>query len=227
MDIYLNDPDFLLFICNLKFKKKSENSISSEGLREMKTLEVPNGVSAGNEEELLLSWNLHESKSHPPDTFNLAYLIYFILGVGSLIPWNAYITSVDYFTYLYPTIHIDRVFSIAYMVCFLLSLIIIIFFASHSSASLRINIGLGMFVLCLLITPVVDWVFVKGRQGIYFGYDITIGAVVIAGVADALVQGGVVGSAGELPEIYMQAVCSGTASSGEPLLFIVILEIEF
>jgi hypothetical protein len=39
----------------------------------------------------------------------------------------------------------------------------------------------------------------------------------MCGVADALVQGGVIGFAGELPERYMQAVIAGTAASG-PLL---------
>lgn len=34
-------------------------------------------------------------------------------------------------------------------------------------------------------------------------------------IADALVQGGIVGSAGELPERYMQAMVAGTAASGK------------
>ncbi|KMZ58861.1 Equilibrative nucleoside transporter 1 [Zostera marina] len=178
----------------------------------METQEVSNGVLIDDEEELLL-WK-SQSESQPADHFHLAYLVYFILGIGFLTPWNSYITAVDYFTYLYPSVPVDRVFAVAYMSCCLVSLIIIITLAHNSSACLRINIGMGLFVLSLVITPVVDWVFVKGRQGVYFGYDITVGAVVISGLADALVQGGIIGSAGELPEIYMQAVCSGTAASG-------------
>lgn len=41
----------------------------------------------------------------------------------------------------------------------------------------------------------------------------TVGSVVLCGAADAVVQGGVIGSAGELPEKYMQAVMAGTAGS--------------
>lgn len=31
-----------------------------------------------------------------PDRFGLAYIIMMLLGVGSLLPWNAMITPVDY-----------------------------------------------------------------------------------------------------------------------------------
>lgn len=174
-----------------------------------------------DEEELLLSRKPH-SVAQPADPFHFAYFVYFILGAGFLIPWNAYLTAVDYFTYLYPSIPIDRIFSIVNMSCFLISLIIIITLFHNSSASLRINTGLVLFILSLLITPMVDWVFVKGRQGVYFGYDITVGAVFISSVANSLVQGGIIGSSGEMPEIYMQAVCSGTGASGELLLFLIV-----
>lgn len=60
-----------------------------------------------------------------------------------------------------------------------------------------------------------DAVYVKGRQRMYPGYDVTVAATALCGVADALVQGGVIGSAGELPERYMQATVAGTAASGE------------
>ena len=43
-------------------------------------------------------------------------------------------------------------------------------------------------------------------------------AVALSSVADALVQGGTIGSAGELPERYMQAVVAGTAGSGSSLI---------
>ena len=74
--------------------------------------------------------------------------------------------------------------------------------------------GLGLFVVSLLVVPLLDAFYVKGRVGLYDGFYITVGAVALSGVADALVQGSIVGSAGELPERYMQAVIAGTAGSG-------------
>ena len=74
--------------------------------------------------------------------------------------------------------------------------------------------GLGLFVVSLLVVPLLDAFYVKGRVGLYDGFYVTVGAVALSGVADALVQGSIVGSAGELPERYMQAVIAGTAGSG-------------
>jgi equilibrative nucleoside transporter 1/2/3 len=151
----------------------------------------------------------------PKDTFHLAYIIYFTLGLGFLLPWNAFITAVDYFSYIYPDVSVDRIFSVAYMVMGLACLVVIILFYAHKSdAYLRINLGLGLFIVALLVVPVMDAVYIKGRVGLYDGFYVTVGAVALSGMADALVQGGLIGAAGELPERYMQAVVAGTAASG-------------
>ncbi|CAD5188010.1 unnamed protein product [Musa acuminata subsp. malaccensis] len=150
----------------------------------------------------------------PKDVFHVAYAVYFTLGAGFLLPWNAFITAVDYFSYLYPDAPVDRVFSVSYMLTCLLFLLVIVGWAHLSSAPLRINAGLALFVVSLLIVPVMDAAYVRGVRGLYASYDVTVGAVVLSGIADALVQGGVIGSAGELPERYMQAVVAGTAASG-------------
>ncbi|XP_078166756.1 equilibrative nucleotide transporter 1 [Carex rostrata] len=175
---------------------------------ERKRLLTPSPVDHESESEIRL-------ESEPPqDYFSIGYLIYFTLGAGFLIPWNAFITAVDYFTYLYPAVPVDRVFSVSYMFSCFIPLLFIVAYAHKSSASLRINSGLSLFTLALIIVPVMDAVYVKGRQRMYPGYDVTVAATVLCGVADALVQGGVIGSAGELPERYMQATVAGTAASG-------------
>ncbi|MQL95297.1 hypothetical protein Taro_027965 [Colocasia esculenta] len=172
------------------------------------------GVEEGEEGTLLLG------RAPPPDTYHLAYAIYFTLGAGFLLPWNAFITAVDYFSYLYPDAPVDRVFAVAYMLSGLAFLIImVVWWAHRSGASIRINSGLVLFVICLLVVPILDAAYVKGHRGLYGAYDVTIVAVVLSGVGDALVQGGVIGSAGELPERYMQAVVAGTAASVDGVAF--------
>ncbi|XP_049931209.1 equilibrative nucleotide transporter 8-like isoform X2 [Nymphaea colorata] len=116
------------------------------------------------------------------DQYNLAYIIHFILGVGSLLPWNTVITAVDYFGYLYPHKHVDKVFSVVYM-----------------GSSLPVLVGLVLWTK----RPTSD------RQ-----YFMTVLAVTVCGLADGLAGGSLVGSVGELPERYMQAVFAGTACSG-------------
>ncbi|KAI8528332.1 hypothetical protein RHMOL_Rhmol12G0141400 [Rhododendron molle] len=163
---------------------------------------------------------INQNTKTPKDSFNLTYLIYFTLGAGYLLPWNAFITAVDYFSYLYPAASVDRVFASVYMLVGLFSLLLIVAYAHKSDAFVRINVGLGLFVVSLLVVPVMDVAYIKGRTGLYDGFYVTVGAVALSGLADALVQGGVVGAAGELPERYMQAVVAGTAASGVLVSFL-------
>ncbi|KAJ8451645.1 hypothetical protein Cgig2_018279 [Carnegiea gigantea] len=159
-------------------------------------------------------------KKVPEDSFKFAYIIYFTLGAGFLLPWNAFITAVDYFDYLYPDQSVDRVFSVAYMMSALFSLLIIVFWARKSDAYLRINMGLALFIVSLLLVPIMDVSYVKGQSGLYGEFYVTVAAVGLSGLADALVQGGLIGSTGELPERYMQALCAGTAGSGVLVSFL-------
>lgn len=157
----------------------------------------------------------------PQDSLNLAYIIYFILGTGFLLPWNAFITAVDYFHYLYPDQSINRIFSVVYY-SFSLVFLLIIFYFRKFNAYVRINLGLGLFLLALLVVPLIDLFYIKGRSGLNYGLYVTVGAVGLSGVANALVEGGVMGSAAELPDRYMQAVLSGTSASGLPSIFSIL-----
>ncbi|KAB2020873.1 hypothetical protein ES319_D07G099000v1 [Gossypium barbadense] len=150
----------------------------------------------------------------PEDKFNLGYIIYFTLGVGFLLPWNSFITAVDYFSYLYPEASVHRVFAVVYMVVGLACLLVIVFYAHKSEAYMWINVGLGIFVVSLLVVPVMDAVYIKGRVRLYDGFYVTVGLLALAGIGDALVQGGLIGAAGELPERYMQAIVAGSGGSG-------------
>jgi len=156
----------------------------------------------------------HEEGIPPKDLFHLAYISYFIMGAGFLLPWNAFITAVDYFTYIYPGKQVDTVFSVAYMIPALVFIVLLLTFAGKSNVRIRINLGLSLFLLSLLVVPVMDVAYIKGQRGLDVGYSITVAAVVLCGISDALVQGSLIGSAGELPEQYMQAVVAGTAASG-------------
>ncbi|CAH2066556.1 unnamed protein product [Thlaspi arvense] len=169
----------------------------------------------GPETSLLLNPHQGSTTKTPPDSFYLAYIIYFTLGVGFLLPWNAFITAVDYFSYLYPSAAVDRIFAVVYMVVGLVGILVIVVFYAHKSlASFRINLGLILFVIALLVVPVLDLVYVKGQVGLYAGFVITSVALAVSGLADALMQGGLIGVAGEMPERYTQAIIAGTAGSG-------------
>ncbi|XP_071722306.1 equilibrative nucleotide transporter 8-like [Rutidosis leptorrhynchoides] len=159
--------------------------------------------------------------AEPRDTYKIAYIIHFLLGAGNLLPWNALITGVDYFGYLYPGRHVEKVFSVAYMGSSVLVLIVVMSFGGWSkflSFKLRMNLGFSMFVLSLMVPPTIDWIWgdVRNSNKVYQerAYFLTVASVVICGLADGLIGGSLIGSAGKLPKQYMQAVFAGTASSG-------------
>eukprot|EP01018_Ginkgo_biloba_P010707 Gb_12126 [translate_table: standard] len=154
-------------------------------------------------------------KNPPEDKFHVAYMIYFLLGTGYLLPWNAFITAVDYFAYLYPNAHVGLVFPVAYDIPSVLTLTILIKWSDQSSARLRINLGLCMFLVLLATVPIMDAMWIDGHKGLNGTYYTTVAAVGFCGIADGLVEGTLIGSAGELPERYMQAVIGGTAASGK------------
>ena len=85
----------------------------------------------------------------------------------------------------------------------------------ESHIFVRINIGLGLFVVTLLIVPLLDVFYLRGWIGFYDGFYVTIEAMGLRGLADALVQGGVIGAISEMPECYMQAIVAGTTTSGQ------------
>nr|XP_043623075.1 equilibrative nucleotide transporter 8-like [Erigeron canadensis] len=157
----------------------------------------------------------------PKDRYQLAYIIHFLLGAGYLVPWNAFITAVDYFQYLYPTKHINKVFSVGYMSAAVTVLFTLMFWSRSSRVKLpsvrtRMNLGQGLFILALMVAPVTDWVE-HGNQtttGSNFAFVVLVTMVMISGLADGLVGGSLVGATGELPGRYMQAVFAGNATAG-------------
>ncbi|GAV82503.1 Nucleoside_tran domain-containing protein [Cephalotus follicularis] len=152
----------------------------------------------------------------PRDTYKVAYIIHFLLGAGNLLPWNAFITAVDYFGHFYPGKHVEKVFSVAYMSSSVIVLVLMMCWGGWSkklSLTLRMNLGFSMFVLSLMVSPIMDWCWYS-QGNMTDGYGVIVASVVICGTADGLIAGSLIGSAGKLPKQYMQAIFAGTASSG-------------
>ncbi|XP_076938906.1 equilibrative nucleotide transporter 8-like [Bidens hawaiensis] len=157
----------------------------------------------------------------PKDTYHMTYIIHFLLGAGYLIPWNAFITAIDYFQFLYPNKHINKVFSVGYMSAALTVLFTLMCWSSSSRVKLpsvrtRMNLGQFLFVLALMVPPVTDWI-VHGKQSTTpsnIAFVVLVSMVMISGLSDGLVGGSLVGATGALPGRYMQAVFAGNATAG-------------
>ncbi|CAO2841336.1 unnamed protein product [Amaranthus hypochondriacus] len=166
--------------------------------------------------------NIELQTSEPTrDTYKIAYILHFFLGAGNLLPWNAFITAIDYFAYLYPSKHVERVFSVAYMTSSLLILLLLVkrqgksnsMLKNKASFRVRMNVGFSMFVLSLMVAPIIDWAKWPAMKS-HGSFIMTVCSVIVCGLSDGLIGGSLIGSAGNLPKEYMQAVFAGTASSG-------------
>ncbi|KAG8367421.1 hypothetical protein BUALT_Bualt16G0070100 [Buddleja alternifolia] len=152
----------------------------------------------------------------PTDHYKTAYILHFFLGAGNLLPWNALITAVDYFGYLYPEKHVEKVFSVVYMTSSLIVLCVMLIWECCSwqriSLRLRMSIGYSMFLISLMATPIMHWA--RGDTSSSTSYYMVVASVLTCGLADGVIGGSLIGTAAKLPKQYMQAVFVGTASSG-------------
>ncbi|KAL8497954.1 hypothetical protein ACS0TY_021347 [Phlomoides rotata] len=169
--------------------------------------------------EGLKSWKDVTTSDDDGEKLKIAYIVHFFLGAGNLLPWNALITAVDYFGYLYPDRHVEKVFSVVYMAASLLVLVVMLkwgYFRRNLSLKLRMNLGFCMFVMSLMATPVMNWALpaskmISSTTGYYY---MVVSSVLICGLADGLIGGSLIGTAAKLPKQYIQAFFAGTASSG-------------
>ena len=85
-----------------------------------------------------------------------AYLCYWLLGCGTLFPWNAFITAADYYNSRFPSQHVERLVTVVYLPVNLAVLLAMIRYHHHALATkLRI---VGGFVIFTLAVSVMPWV---------------------------------------------------------------------
>ncbi|KZV27446.1 equilibrative nucleotide transporter 8 [Dorcoceras hygrometricum] len=89
-------------------------------------------------------------------------------------------------------------------------------FRNSLSLRFRMNLGFSMLVLSLMVTPIMGWSWRRNGRMLCSdaAFDMVVASVFVCGIGDGLVGGSLVGSAGQLPKQYMQAIFAGTASSG-------------
>ncbi|OMO76629.1 Equilibrative nucleoside transporter [Corchorus capsularis] len=141
-----------------------------------------------------------------------AMVVCWVLGLGSLVSWNSMLTIGDYYYNLFPDYHPSRVLTLVYQPFALGTMAILAYNESKIDTRRRNLVGYLLFFASTFLLIVLDLV-TSGRGGIgpYIGICVLVGAF---GVADAHVQGGMVGDlAFMLPE-FIQSFLAGLAASG-------------
>jgi equilibrative nucleoside transporter 1/2/3 len=128
----------------------------------------------------------------PEDKHNMAYYIFFLLGIGSLLPWNAFITASAYYRNRFCgtdyVLNFEAWFSVAYSLSSEVSLVFVVLYRYTA-----VLYPLYIFATIFVFTSVL--VLFPNINGNDFFY-ITITSMIVVGTVASMVRSGVFTLAG-------------------------------
>ncbi|CAH8301501.1 unnamed protein product [Eruca vesicaria subsp. sativa] len=141
-----------------------------------------------------------------------AKVICCILGIGGLASWNSLLTIADYYYKVFPDYHPSRVLVLVYQPFALGTIVILAYHESKINTRKRNLIGYIIFTVSTLLLIVLD-LTTRGRGGI--GPYIGLCAIVASlGLADATVQGGMIGDLSLMCPELIQSFMAGLGVAG-------------
>ncbi|XP_037960465.1 equilibrative nucleoside transporter 1 [Teleopsis dalmanni] len=176
----------------------------------------------------------------PPDRFHFAYIVFYLLGVVTMTPWNFFVTAEDYWMYKFRNTTINNTADVEIELTpmqksFECDLTLTASISGTTFLILNAIYGhkvplklkmLGTLVIILIIffitTAFVEINTDRWQEQFFL---ITIFTVIIINISSATMSGGIFGIAGLFPSEYMTALVSGQALGGifTALAFIVVL----
>lgn len=142
----------------------------------------------------------------------VAMVVCWLLGNGCLVSWNSMLTIEDYYVYLFPKYHPSRVLTLVYQPFALGTLAILAYNEAKINTRQRNLFGYLLFFISTLLVLILDLATSgKGGIGTFIGICAISGAF---GVADAHVQGGMVGDLSFMRPEFIQSFLVGLATSG-------------
>lgn len=141
-----------------------------------------------------------------------AIFVCWLLGNGCLFSWNSMLTIEDYYVYVFPKYHPTRVLTLVYQPFAVGTLAILACREARINTRVRNMTGYILFFISSLLLIVLE-VATSGKGGIgpFIGVCLIGGAF---GVADAHVQGGMVGDLSLMCPEFIQSFLAGLAASG-------------
>jgi len=138
-------------------------------------------------------------------------IIMTILGTGYLFPFESFLMSLDYFSYLYPDMKIYSTFPFVYMGAIALTFLVFLRFPNFSSHKKRMIIGFTFYLFIMVLVPVINLTPIGGS---FTSYIITLILMILTGVVDGFVQGTVYAIAGLFGPQYTQFTQIGVGLAG-------------
>ncbi|KAG2462450.1 S29A3 protein, partial [Polypterus senegalus] len=166
--------------------------------------------------------NLYASRQKPQDNFSVVYAIFFLLGVGSLLPWNFFVTAKHYWTYKLNSgsgpsssdfsNYFEGYLSIASTVPSVICLILNFLLVNKISPTVRVLSSLSVMLAIFIITTVFVKVDTSAVTKEFFMA--TLVCVACVSGASTVFTGSVFGVTGRFPMRISQALISGQAMGG-------------
>ncbi|KAJ6421922.1 hypothetical protein OIU84_026954 [Salix udensis] len=144
-----------------------------------------------------------------------AMIVCWLLGIGCLFSWNSMLTIEDYYVYIFPHYHPSRVLTLVYQPFALGTMAVLAYNEAKINTRLRNLSGYALFFLSTLMVLVLDLATSgKGGIGTFIGVCAISGAF---GVADAHVQGGMVGDLSFMQPVFIQSFLAAFDNSQDGL----------
>ncbi|KAL8139297.1 hypothetical protein V2J09_005318 [Rumex salicifolius] len=134
------------------------------------------------------------------------------LGLGSLLAWNSMLTIADYYYQVFPNYHPSRVLTLMYQPCAVASMIYLAWNEAKVNTRKRNITGYCLFTASSILLVVLD--LATSGKGYIVAYVLLCLLSGSFGIADALVQGGLVGDLSFMEPIFLQSFFGGLAASG-------------
>lgn len=152
----------------------------------------------------------------PEDKYQLVYLIHVLLGIGLLLPWNAYITADDYYELLWPGQSFEFWLSIAYNYPGILMLVWNLKWGRSFPFGARIFIGFVALSFFIFFVPIITTVFGMNpsKSESTVSEAMTLVAVLFSGGFAAMLFGTTMGMASLFPPQHVGAVMAGNGVAG-------------
>ncbi|GJQ65552.1 nucleoside transmembrane transporter [Trypoxylus dichotomus] len=168
--------------------------------------------------------------SEPQDRYKMAYIIFYILGITTLLPWNFFITADDYWMYKFRDVNANvstfgdqkqrttlqaeftSYLSVASSVPNILFLILNTALNHKVSLQKRVVGSLLVMQVLFIITTVFVNINTDTYQDLFFGITLTV--VVLLNVSSAILSGSIFGIMGKFSSKYITATIGGQALGG-------------
>uniref|UniRef100_A0A336MAB6 CSON012193 protein n=1 Tax=Culicoides sonorensis TaxID=179676 RepID=A0A336MAB6_CULSO len=160
----------------------------------------------------------------PEDTFNFNYIVFYFLGMTSILPWNFIMMAEEYWLFKFRNVtgngtdltprqmEMQADLSMSSAIPSTAFLIINAIIGYRFSLKSRIICSYVVMTLLMVLTTIFVKIDTDTWQDEFFV--ITIATVVVINSASAVASGTLFGIAGQFPSEYMTAVVSGQALGG-------------